>query len=130
VINLERGEKLLESISVKLMELDVKNAVMLSCIGSLQKAVWHVVSCCDLHPVDKIITMEKSIELSSMQGVVLDGQPHFHMIMSDLEQTYTGHLEEDCIVLYLAEITLMEIKDLDIYRKKNEYGIGMMMVKE
>jgi len=78
VINLERGEKLLESISASLKRQGIKDAILLGCIGSLQTAVFHVVACTDEHPVDKFVTLaDKPIELSSVQGVVLNGQPHF-----------------------------------------------------
>ncbi|WP_425061304.1 PCC domain-containing protein [Sporomusa carbonis] len=109
----------------------MKDAILLGCIGSLQTAVFHVVACTDEHPVDKFVTLaDKPIELSSVQGVVLNGQPHFHIVMSDLQQTYTGHLEEGCVVLYLAEITLLEVKNLNLYRKKNEAGIGLITAIE
>ena len=52
-----------------------------------------------------------------MDGIVADGEPHFHMTFSDLDKTYSGHLENGCEILYLAEIVLAEIKDLELVRR-------------
>lgn len=129
VLNLHRGEKLLESIKAKLAEEGIRNAVITSAIGSLQKAVFHRVTGMEPSPVDEFITVEKPLELASLQGVVIDGEPHFHMVVSDLTQSYTGHLEEETTVLYLVEITLAELTDLDIVRRKNDLNIANLYGK-
>ena|GEM_PF-188915 len=130
LLNLQRGEKLLESIREQLKEVGIKNAVVLSAIGSLQKAVFHRVTGMEESPVDEYVTVEKPLELASLQGVVIDGEPHFHMVISDLEQAYTGHLEEDTTVLYLAEISLLEIKGVELERVKNELNIAVFKEKK
>ena len=86
VLNLQRGEKLLESIREQLKEEGIKNAIVLSAIGSLQKAVFHRVTGMEETPVDEFITLEEPMELASLQGVVIDGEPHFHMVISDLSK--------------------------------------------
>jgi predicted DNA-binding protein with PD1-like motif len=68
VINLERGEKLLESIKARLADEGIKNAVITSAIGSLQKAVIHRVTGFEESPVDEFVTVEKPMELASLQG--------------------------------------------------------------
>lgn len=129
VINLQRDELLLESIREKLKELGIKNAIITSAIGSLQKAVFHRVTGMEDTPNDEFVTIEKPIELASLQGIVIDGEPHFHMVISDLEQSYTGHLEEGTKVLYLAEISLVEIKGLELQRVKNDLNIAVLKEK-
>ena len=129
VINLERGELLLESIRSGLEKLGIRDAVITSAIGSLSKVVLHRVMGFEPQPVDEFITIEKPIELASLQGVVLDGHPHFHMAVSDLEQAYTGHLEEGTTVLYLAEITLLELKNAGLKRAPDELGIAKLRPK-
>ncbi len=96
----------------------------MGCIGALSRTALHVVSILDFPGVNKYITLEdKPVELSALQGMVINGQPHFHMVVSHLEETYTGHLEEGCVVLYIAEITLLEVKNLNLQRKRNEAGL-------
>ncbi len=129
VINLQRGERVLESVRSQLKELGIKDAVILSAIGSLQKAVFHRVTGMGASPVDEFVTLEQPMELASVQGVVIDGEPHFHMVISDLEKAYTGHLEEDTTVVYLCEISLAEVTGLDLIRVKDQNNIAVLQKK-
>lgn len=56
-----------------------------SAIGSLQKVVLHRVIGTGREPEDEFVTLEKPMELASLQGIVLDGKAHFHMVVSDVE---------------------------------------------
>jgi len=129
VLNLERGDLLLESIQEELARLGIKDAIITSAIGSLSKAKFHRVTGLEREPVDEYLTVEKPMELASLQGIVVDGHPHFHMVISDLEQTYTGHLEEGTEVLYLVEISLLELKDMGLSRVKDENNIAKFRPK-
>jgi predicted DNA-binding protein with PD1-like motif len=129
LINLQRGDMLLESIVDRLQRSGIKNAVILSAIGSLQKAVFHRVTGMEASPVDEFVTIEKPLELASLQGIVVDSHPHFHMVVSDLEQSYTGHLEEGTTVLYLVEISLAEIKGVELERIKDNLNIAVLSEK-
>jgi predicted DNA-binding protein with PD1-like motif len=116
VLNFERGEKLLEGVREQLEELGIREAVLVSGIGTLTKAVFHRVVSTAVPPQDEFITLEGPIELSALQGMVVDGEPHFHMVFSDLEKTYSGHLEDGSVVYCLAEIVLAEIEGLALRR--------------
>jgi predicted DNA-binding protein with PD1-like motif len=129
VINLERGDLLLESIKDALGKHGVTDAVITSAIGSLSKAVFHRVTGLDREPVDEFVTLEKPVELASLQGIVVDGHPHFHIVVSDLQQAYTGHLEEGTMVLYLAEISLLELKNTGLKRVPDENKIAKLRPK-
>ena len=48
--------------------------------------------------------------------MVVDGEPHFHIVFSDLEGTYSGHLEDGSIVFCLVEVVLAEIEGLALTR--------------
>ena len=130
VINLKRGDLLLESIENALFELGIKDAILTGAIGSLKKAVFHRVIGMGREPEDEFITVVKPMELASLQGIVADGHAHFHMVISDLETTYTGHLEPGTEVLYLVEISLLETKGLPLERVKNEDNIGTLGIKK
>ena len=130
VINLERGDLLLEGIRSELARHGIRDAVVTSAIGSLSKVVLHRVTGFEPKPVDEYITLEKPMELASLQGVVLDGHPHFHMVVSDLEQAYTGHLEEGTTALYLVEISLLELKNAGLKRVPDELGIAKLRPKD
>ncbi len=129
VINLKRGELLLESIERELAAAGIKNVIITGAIGSLKKAVFHRVTGMDREPVDEFVTIEKPLELASLQGLVVDGHPHFHMVVSDLEKSYTGHLEHGTEVLYLVEISLLEVEGLNLLRVKDQDNIAILTQK-
>jgi uncharacterized protein len=127
VINFKRREFLLEGIIKTLEEKEIKNAILLGAVGSLQKVVFHRVTGFEDTPIDEFLTIEKPMEISCLQGYVANGQPHFHMVFSDLEEVYSGHLEEGTEVLYLVEVTLVEVKDLNLVRKKDDLNIAYLV---
>lgn len=129
VLNLQRGDLLLETIESELKKSNTKDALLTSAIGSLQRVVLHRVIGTGREPEDEFVTLEKPMELASLQGMVLDGKAHFHMVVSDVEQSYTGHLEPGTTVLYLGEVSLVELKGVSLCREKNEDNIGMIVEK-
>lgn len=113
----------MESVQGEMDRLGVKNAVLLSAIGSLRKLTFHVITETSDKSVDKFITIENAIEVGAMQGLILDGEPHFHIICSDKDNnTHVGHLENGCEVQYLMELSLLEVNNLSIMRKKDEFN--------
>ncbi|MBP7403181.1 MAG: DNA-binding protein [Clostridia bacterium] len=127
VINLKRDDPVLESIESELARLGIRDAIVTSAIGSLQRAVFHRVTGMEREPVDEFVTLDKPIELASLQGLVLDGKAHFHMTLSDTGEAYTGHLEPGTLALYLVEISLVEIAGLALQRVKNEDNIATLL---
>ena len=86
IIHLGKGEKVLESITAELKRLDVNYGILVSAIGSLRKACLHVITNTDDLSVNKYITVEKPIELGAAQGLIIDGEPHFHLNISDTKR--------------------------------------------
>lgn len=123
-VNLDRGECVLSGILRAVQEAGIKDGVVLGAIGSIQKAVFHRVIGTEPSPVDEFVTIEKPMELASVQGVIMDGQAHLHAVFSDLEQTYTGHLEPGTLVLYLVEISIAEVDGFHARRIKDELNIA------
>jgi len=126
IVNLGRGEKLLESIKEAVRKANIRDGVILSAIGSLQAAHFHRVTSFADSPEDEFVKLERPIELASLQGIIADYEPHFHMVISDQDKAYTGHLEPDTTVVYLAEITIAEIKGLSLARVKGENNIAVL----
>jgi len=126
VINLSRGEKVLESIIEAVKKAGIRNGVVLGAIGSLQRVHLHRVTSLAREPVDEYVVVEKPLELASIQGLIADYQPHLHLVVSDLEKVYTGHLEPDTVVAYLVEITVAELGAVSLQRVKNENNIAQL----
>lgn len=122
VLNLFRGDKLMESVRDKMQELGIKDAVLLSVVGSLSKLEYHRPINYAMSAEDEFLTIEQPMEIGSLSGAVINGQPHFHIVAHDhLNNTYGGHLEEGTTILYLAEIVLQEIVGLKLERRYDEH---------
>ena len=91
----------------------------------MQKLVYHVPQTFAQSSDDKFITVENvgPIEIGSLTGTVIDGDPHIHIVSKADGKTHIGHLEEGSEVLYLAEIVFLEITDLHIERVQDEHGV-------
>ena len=124
IIHLGKGEKLLESLTEEIKRLHLKNGILLSAIGSLRKASLHVITSTDDWPVNQFITVEKPIELGAAQGLIINGEPHSHLVISEENSLYAGHMEPGCEVQYLAEFAILELLDVDLTRKTDTFGIS------
>jgi Predicted DNA-binding protein with PD1-like DNA-binding motif len=123
-MHLGKGDKVLECIKTEMDRLGIKDAVLVSGIGSLRKLSFHIITETTDKSVDEYETIENPIEIGAMQGLILNGEPHFHIVCSDSGRTYVGHLENGCEVQYLLEMSFMEIKNLNLTRKMDEFGIS------
>ena len=75
----------------QLRESGIENAVVMSAIGSLQKARFHRVTGTGEVAEDEYLDMEKPIELASLQGVVINGKPHPHVTFGSMLQRTIYH---------------------------------------
>lgn len=129
-ISLDKGEYVLEGFRKIIQENNIKNAVLVSAIGTLDHCVTHAVTTTNYPAVDVFARLEdKPLELSSIQGIVADGVPHFHAVFSDLDKTYSGHLEDGCRVLYVFEAVILEVEGIELTRRPNQHGINKLGLK-
>jgi uncharacterized protein len=124
VVRLDQGDLLLESIRSLIEKEDIKTGVVVSGIGTLDKLVSHLVTTTGYPPVEFLDTRDAlPFELVSLQGVIADGVPHIHLVVSDAKCAYAGHLEDGCRILYLGEVVIQTFNDLHIRRVRDEKGI-------
>nr|PZN09595.1 MAG: DNA-binding protein [Caldicoprobacter oshimai] len=124
VLRLDQGDMVLESINELIVKEGIKDAVVVSGIGTLDRCTLHMVMTTGYPPVEHFERWEdKPLELASIDGIIADGKPHLHAVVSDREKAYAGHLENGCRVLYLAEIVIVEVKSLDLTRVPNDKNI-------
>lgn len=126
IINLTKGEKILEAIEGEVARLQIQNAIVTSGIGALRKATFHRIADTQDQPTNEILTIEAPIELGSVQGLIIGSVPHLHMTFSDKQGAYAGHMEHGCEVQYLAEISILELANCDYVRKPDPFGIDFI----
>jgi predicted DNA-binding protein with PD1-like motif len=128
VLRLDPGDFLLESIRAFIQQEGIRDAYIASAIGTLDHCVMHMVMTTKYPAVEHFARWEdKPLEVSSIDGLIAGGIPHLHMVVSDHEKAYSGHLEEGCRVLYLAEIVIAELDDAGFQRVRNEKGINILV---
>ncbi|MDK2992032.1 MAG: uncharacterized protein PWP48_1265 [Clostridiales bacterium] len=124
ILRLDQGDMVLENINELIAKEGIKDAVVISAIGTLDMCVLHMVTTTGYPAVEHFERWEnKPLELSSIDGIIADGKPHLHAVVADSEKAYSGHLENGCRVLYLAEIVIMELKSMDLTRVYNDKHI-------
>ena len=117
VIALEPGELLLESIREAVRRCGIKSGAVVSGIGTLKTCRMHYINDVTFPPADTIFSLEKPLELLSINGLIADGEPHLHIVVScGSNEVYAGHLEEASEVAYLAEIAVLAFNDLTMAR--------------
>lgn len=126
----DRGELLLEGIQEAVRREGIQSAVITGGIGSLTNLNCHVIASTGLPPVDNTIEATGAIELGSVQGTVVGGDPHIHVIASncDTKETYIGHLEPGSRVCYRAEVSLTVLDGVHLERYGD--GSGMIWIRE
>jgi len=131
VLRLDQGEDVLRSIEAAAKDHDVHTGVVLSGIGTLDRARLHYITHTGYPSVNEFVEYEGPIELVSVQGMIADYAPHLHTCISIKEQTYMGHLEPGCRVLYLAEIAIGRMEGVRLDRVANpETGIKQLRSTE
>jgi predicted DNA-binding protein with PD1-like motif len=117
IIELERGEALIEGVCRELEKSGVKNAIIGSAVGSVQKLIYHRPTDMGQAANDETLTVNAPMEVGSLTGSVIDGQAHFHIIAVGPEGVYGGHMEPGTEVMYLFEIVMIELADCDLERR-------------
>ena len=123
-IRLDAGDDLLDCLTDFIKKEGIEDAFIASGIGTLDRCVLHMVMTTGYPPVEHYERWDdKPLEISSVNGIIADGIPHLHMVVSDHEIAYSGHLHQGCRVLYLAEIVVVELVPAGLTRVRDEKGI-------
>lgn len=133
VLQLTRGELLLESICELISREHITNGFVTVGLGTLESCTMHSVVTTTFPVVNEMQSWtSQAIGVASMSGIIANGQPHIHMVMSTYQgdaKTYTGHLENDCKVLCRMELVIVEIDGVDLERIMDENGVEVLADK-
>ncbi len=118
-LRLDRGEDVLASIEKVARERGIHTGVVISGIGTLDRAQLHYVTHTGSPPRNEFVEYEGPIELLSIDGIIADFTPHLHTCISIKDQIHMGHLEPGCRVLYLAEIAIAKLEGVRLTRRRD-----------
>ena len=130
LMHLSKGELLLESIQNEMSRLDIIHGIVTSGIGSLRKVVYHRIATIADNPTNEYITIESPTEVLALQGIIVDGEPHLHITCCNTETSFGGHLEPGCEVQYLMEISIIEVKGVNLERCPDAFGVYQIQKKD
>ena len=130
VLRLDQGDYILESIEGLIQEEGIKDAVVVSGMGTLDQCTLHMVMTTGYPTVQHFEHWkDKPLELASIDGIIADGKPHLHAVVSDSKKAYAGHLENGCRTLYLAEIVIVEMKSMNLTRIPDDKNLLKLVTK-
>ena len=116
-LGFERGDLFLEGIRDAIRENGIEHGVIISGFGTFSTTRMHYTTVTGLPPNDEFVEInDRALELVSVHGLIVNGQPHIHMTVGDMERTWAGHLEDGCVVLYLAEVAIGRLDGVSLSR--------------
>ena len=97
----------------------IQGGVLLSCVGSLEKAVLRMAGA---EPENESIKeIEGPLEIVSAIGTLSQDGMHIHLSVSDKDgRVYGGHIKEGCIVDTTAEVVIGESEKHTFHRRSDE----------
>ena len=108
-IRLNPGDDLLEGIRRAAADREIRNAVILSGLGSVTSHHFHVVASPVNPPREDFTRADKPSDIVNINGFIINGRVHAHIIHSDKDIAFGGHLESGVRVLTFAILTLAEV---------------------
>ncbi len=111
LVRLKYNTDLLEGLQQAVKNEKIKNAVILSGVGSVTRYHVHAVSNTSL--AAKLAYSEHSgpMDLIAVNGYVLGGRIHAHVTMTDDQKAFGGHLHEGTTVFTFAIVTMGVLDD-------------------
>ncbi|MEY7848389.1 PPC domain-containing DNA-binding protein [Natrarchaeobius sp. A-rgal3] len=129
-VRLDRGDRALESIREVCADREIDTGVVVSGIGTFSSLNIHYVNRTDLpdEQADRNVDLELegAWEVTNVDGIVADGEPHLHVTAFDGERTVGGHLEEGCEINVLGEFTIRRVEGLPLERRPNDRNVSQL----
>jgi predicted DNA-binding protein with PD1-like motif len=131
-VRLDYGDDFHECIEQVARERDIQSGVILSGIGTFDRARIHHITHTRFPAEDKFVELEGPIELVSVSGIIADYQPHMHCTMAVRgDELFSGHLEPGCNILYLGEVVIGRLSGKRLTRDRHpERDTPRLVVKQ
>jgi len=108
MVRLDPGQDLLIGLRQAVEETGISHGAILAGVGSLSAYHYHVVSTPVMPPENAFVRGTGPYDILIVTGAILDGRVHAHLTFSNTDIAMGGHLEEGCIVLTFAIVTIID----------------------
>ncbi len=118
IVRLKFGADLLEGLEHAVAKEKIRNAVILSGIGSVTNYHYHTVSNTTFPSKNVFVKNPDSpADLTTVGGYVIGGRVHAHATFSNPDKAFGGHLEKGTGVFTFAIVTIGVLRDgIDLRR--------------
>lgn len=106
VARLKHGKDILEGLNEIVEKEAIKNAVIITGIGSVTDYHVHVVDNSTFPSENKFIRKDIPADVTNLTGFVIDGRVHAHLTLSDEHGAIGGHLEPGTHVFTFCVLTI------------------------
>ncbi|MCE5195878.1 MAG: DNA-binding protein [Negativicutes bacterium] len=129
VVRLEPGELILAGIRQVIAEAGIRDGYIASGIATFDRCRLHTAVNTKLPPEFVYPEwLDTPLEVCAIQGVIADGIPHLHVVVSDADKAVAGHLEESRI-LFVCEIVIQELLGQTLTRQPISEQISQLVEK-
>jgi len=111
LVRLKYNTDLLDGLQQAVKSEKIKNAVILSGVGSVTRYHVHAVSSTTLPAKLAYTERAAPMDLIAVNGYVLGGRIHAHVTMTDDQKAFGGHLHKGTTVFTFAIVTLGVLDD-------------------
>jgi uncharacterized protein len=108
-VRLGKGEDILGALQELVTREGIKRGVILTGYGTVDRCCYHRVTTAEIMPTDEHLTVDAPLEILSIDGWVIEGGLHSHILVADRDRAFGGHLDEGTRVLYLCNLVLAEL---------------------
>lgn len=129
VLRMERGDLLREKIAELCQNEKVEDAVVLSGISTFDIANIQMSNTVGFPMGYDIHELKEPLELASLDGTIVNGEPHLHGVIGNGNKTWAGHLLNGCRILYLGEVVIQELLCEPLIRIPDEDGVFLISRK-
>ena len=107
IVRLKYRTDLLEGLERSIKREKIRNAVIISAIGSVTNYHYHTVSNSSFPSKNVFVKdIASPADLVTMSGYVIDGRVHAHASFSNPDKAFGGHLEKGTNVFTFAIVTI------------------------
>jgi predicted DNA-binding protein with PD1-like motif len=111
VVRLKTQTDLLEGLKKAIAMEGIKNGVIMHGIGSVISYHLHTIGTTTFPPVEVFTQKNGPFDLLNINGYIINGRVHAHIIISDLRNTVGGHLEPGTLAYSFLIITIGVLDD-------------------
>lgn len=110
LVRLSTGDDILAKLKEAVAKEGLKNAAIVSGVGSVSSYHFHVISTRTNPPEESDPAGDYPLDILNINGLIIDGRVHAHITFSDNKIALGGHMEPGCIVQTFSVIMLQEFE--------------------